>query len=547
MKKFYLGALGCLMAMGAGAQSLKQQGTAQGNYWELQAIPTEYAYEGKSSVYSIGETDAEVEFTVYNKEFGVDRTIKVTKPANHKRREVEARKMVNTEKTAECAKTVEADEQEIYGYDSYYYRYCCTDVTCTDEYVEEWAESQGYDIIEKREVDGNTLFVYENSDSYLRGYLFKDNTLYNYTCYQWSGEEELYSGWDGEVYRAYYNSKTVDVVFARELVESYINYIGQNGYGRFGFDFYDSYSVTEITTAETGETYFYTNMYRWFDNEQYSRLYFVWKDQSITVHYVSEFSFTGEWEKEADGENEPYDNWLDHTGVWSLRVGDFGKTYDEYGICATQTVFNNDEKWEFLRPVYAPVKSEDEYYTYERDRDGDGEIDYKYTTYENMVKAYEVVNEDGTVLATIDVPENDNCDAILIQWDGVTYLGMSVSNRVYLNSSDYDYEYEGYTVIYSIDRNATEIKRVAATPAMRVSPSLVNRNSTVNVTLGSETAKDGGELIITDSNGRAIGRRRVEVGQTSVPVTTDRMTSGVYNITLTEKGQKVENARIIVK
>lgn len=106
MKKFYLGALGCLMLMGTNAQSLKQQGTAQGNYWDLQAIPTEYAYEGKSSVYSIGETDTDVEFTVYNKSFGVERTIKVPKPVNYERREVEARKVVNKEKITECAKTI---------------------------------------------------------------------------------------------------------------------------------------------------------------------------------------------------------------------------------------------------------------------------------------------------------------------------------------------------------------------------------------------------------------------------------------------------------
>ena len=82
---------------------------------------------------------------------------------------------------------------------------------------------------------------------------------------------------------------------------------------------------------------------------------------------------------------------------------------------------------------------------------------------------------------------------------------------------------------------------------MRVSPALAGRNSTVNVTLDAETVKNGGELIITDSNGRTVGRSHVEAGQTSVPVTTDRMGSGVYNITLTEKGQKVENAHIIVK
>ena len=102
-------------------------------------------------------------------------------------------------------------------------------------------------------------------------------------------------------------------------------------------------------------------------------------------------------------------------------------------------------------------------------------------------------------------------------------------------------------VIYSIDKNASSVKKIASTPAMRVSPALAERNSTVNVTLDAETVKNGGELIITDSNGRTIGRSHVEAGQTSVPVTTDRMGSGVYNITRTEKGQKVENARIIVK
>ncbi len=67
------------------------------------------------------------------------------------------------------------------------------------------------------------------------------------------------------------------------------------------------------------------------------------------------------------------------------------------------------------------------------------------------------------------------------------------------------------------------------------------------ITLLFGSIKETSSLVITDSNGRAIARRRVEAGQTNVPVTTDRMGSGVYNITLTEKGQKVENARIIVK
>ncbi len=110
-----------------------------------------------------------------------------------------------------------------------------------------------------------------------------------------------------------------------------------------------------------------------------------------------------------------------------------------------------------------------------------------------------------------------------------------------------DYENTYSWNIYLIEKATNSIRKVNTAPLMSVMPVLAKRNSTVNVTLDAETVKNGGELIITDSNGRTVGRSYVDAGQTSVPVTTDRMGSGVYNITLTEKGKKVENARIIVK
>ena len=156
------------------------------------------------------------------------------------------------------------------------------------------------------------------------------------------------------------------------------------------------------------------------------------------------------------------------------------------------------------------------------------------------------MSEDGSVLSTITFPEVYSSGyPIAIRWDGETFLAIPLEERT--QTEDGDYYYEEYMVIYSIDKNSSSVKKMASTPAMRAIPALAERNSTVNVTLDAETAKNGGELVITDSNGRTVGRSYVEAGQTSVPVTTDRMGSGVYNITLTEKGQKVENARIIVK
>ena len=345
MKKFYLGVLGCLLAMGASAQKVEQVGTMQGEIWTLLSIPTEYAYGGKPSVYIINEAESSVEFTVYNKLFAVDRTIRVANPTSYDRK-----------------------------------------------------------VVEKREWDENTQ---------------------KYTG-EWVKEEELYS------------SEILDY-----MVPIHIGQI--------------------------------------FDPEDVSLLF------------------------------------------------------------ATQTFFNNDEEWEFLRPVFTEAIDPDSYYTYEKDRDNDGEIDYKQTRYVNKMNLYEVVSEDGDVLTTIAVPEADYYNPLAIQWDGETYFGVSITEIDQEGDDCYN------MVIYSIDKNSSSVKKMASTPAMRAIPALAERNSTVNVTLDAETAKNGGELVITDSNGRTVGRSYVEAGQTSVPVTTDRMGSGVYNITLTEKGQKVENARIIVK
>ena len=352
MKKFYLGALSCLMAMGANAQKVEEIGTMQGDgYYSLIAVPTEYAYDGKPSLYTFdNEDETATVFTIYNKAFAVDRTIKVTPPKNYKRVEEESR--------------------------------------------------------------------------------------------EWNEETQ---------------------------------------------------------------------------------------------------SYTGEWIKKDLSEDYDLGG---ISAVWSMRSFLVGQLNDvDNHVYATQTLFNNDEKWEFLRPIY--TETINDWSSREEDRDRDGEIDYKRTWYENKLTSYEVVSEDGSVLSTITFPEVYSSGyPIAIRWDGETFLAIPLEERT---QTEDGYIYEDYIVVYGIDKNNSSVKKIAETPAMRAIPALAERNSTVNVTLDAETAKNGGELIITDCNGRTVGRSYVEAGQTSVPVTTDRMGSGVYNITLTEKGQKVENARIIVK
>ena len=184
---------------------------------------------------------------------------------------------------------------------------------------------------------------------------------------------------------------------------------------------------------------------------------------------------------------------------------------DNYSLFLTQALFVNDDKFEFVRCV-------------------EGEH------YKNI--AFEIVNEDNKVLTKINSPEDSyRSYPRILKWNDKYYF------CIYSYTKDYSYFWN----IYLIEKETNSVRKVNSAPLMSVMPALAERNSIVNVTLDAETVKNGGDLIITDSNGRTIGRSHVEAGQTSVPVTTDRMSSGIYNITLTEKGQKVENARIIVK
>ena len=558
MKKFYLGALGCLMAVGAGAQKIEQVGTLQ--QWNAEfslSIPEAFAIKGKNAPFSVGETeDGGLQINVYNKSFAVERTITVDAPTNYRRVEVEKRKAVanSTERTADCIEH-HSDYGSDYsdkGYRTYFAEYCCENTTYTDEYVYEWLEymrdeyrgtDSGWEyasIIEKREVDGGSLFViWYNSSTEFGGFYFKDNQLSDYSSY--NNEVQIQEGLYNESYYSFYNMANIE--FSQEYITRYINYVGDDGYDlTSGWYRFDYYQVDSVFTTPNGETHFYTNLKTGIDGKSYPRYYFVWKDESITAHYVEyTTTYTGEWVKETQESEYGFD--LYDMMMYPWTIGQCTEFEDVF-FFATQTLFNNDEKWEFIRPVYKEVVNDDSWETREEDRDGDGEIDYKSVSYSNQTTGYEIVSENGAVLATIAVAENDYCTPLVIQWDDDVFFGINISNRIE-TESEYDYVYEEHMMIYSIDKSTTTVNNMAATPAMRVSPTLVNRNSTVNVTLGSKT--DGGELIITDSNGRAIARCLVEAGQTTVPVTTDRMTSGVYNITLTEKGQKVENARIIVK
>lgn len=201
-----------------------------------------------------------------------------------------------------------------------------------------------------------------------------------------------------------------------------------------------------------------------------------------------------------------------YNNVQFLNLDGCGYTITD--IPFTQTLFNNDDKVEFIRVIG------------ERDEWGD------------MINIEEckIVNEDNEVLFTI---EETSAHIIVLRWKGMCYLTFTYYSY---------YDDQEVMNVYAInkDGNESSISKVKTMSGLKAFPALANRNSVVDVTIDEASATEGGELVIVDNGGRVVAKQPFEPGQTTVPVRTNRMRTGVYNITL-NNGAKVDNARIIVK
>lgn len=251
-------------------------------------------------------------------------------------------------------------------------------------------------------------------------------------------------------------------------------------------------TLEEVVTTSDPET-FYLYIPKEFTKKQEPMLFtYTYTEEGIRTFYLVNDDFS------IGKELQIIEN--DSKRLIGLYYDNFGQgTYIDSRLYFTQTFFNDDDKLEYIRKI----------------EDG-----YKF----------EVVNEDNEVLFTING-----------SWIDL----MHYNNRCYLAVEDY---HNDQFVIYAINKNGGEsnISKVKTLPGLSASPVFANRNSVVDVTIDEAAAANGGELVIVDNSGRVVAKQRFEAGQTTVPVQTDRMRTGVYNITF-NNGEKIDNARIIVK
>ena len=258
---------------------------------------------------------------------------------------------------------------------------------------------------------------------------------------------------------------------------------------------------------------------------------------AVTDPGTGVLTYTGEWET-AREESIP--------GLYfpcqslSLRTEIEGRSIlqsNDVRFVLTQTLFNEDEKFEYLYETYEVKESPSG--KRENDRDGDGQIDEVISYYGVYPTGLEIRQDDGTVIFRHD-NEYGAGDAILYYVGGKTFM------VVYEQSSEtYRYKY----TVYSVAKETSDISYVKSVSGhLRTYPNPVRKGGMVTIELPEgRIAGVERDVRITSMDGRTLMCKQVGAGERTIQVPLQGMASGVYNFTLTENGRAVENNRIIVR
>ena len=197
----------------------------------------------------------------------------------------------------------------------------------------------------------------------------------------------------------------------------------------------------------------------------------------------------------------------------ALHVQMLNANSADYTIYLTQTLFNDDEKFEYL-------------------------IEPGSGMYATELK---VVSEDGTVLQTLKYPAGvkvyrDEIDLFVVGSNKYLRIGESVDE----NGNE-------YMNLYKINKDAKDPSKVSiATAPMRVSvsPRMASRNQDINVVAEGNGVR---EVIVTNAAGQVVYSTKVAAGENNVRISSRRLSSGLNVVSVKGADGKEENCKVIVK
>ena len=257
----------------------------------------------------------------------------------------------------------------------------------------------------------------------------------------------------------------------------------------------------------------------------YPRNYFYIEDghvKEIQVEYQPDFEQTAidnaEWTIEGDVYENEYQN-----SPESFYYGDYDANiaFDE-GIHCTQTLFNDDDKWEYIVSKYGAMKKDvSDYWIWSSSENG--YILTRNASEGQFITGFDIKNEDGKIVASINE---------VARLDDVYKIGGNIYLALYGDGCD---------ILYKYDPKTTDIKEVSRSEAKMANIRINGRSIMVEA-----DAKDVDEVELIDMGGRKMASSdRKGVG--SLTINASNAAHGIYSVALKKRGRLVGAQKIILK
>lgn len=201
----------------------------------------------------------------------------------------------------------------------------------------------------------------------------------------------------------------------------------------------------------------------------------------------------------------------------------------------SQTLFNDDDKWEYMAPLYGPtVKDVDEYHVYDSNSEG---IKIRRRIYEEYYpKGYAIYNEDGNLVAEIGRPEESE------EFHEYEMFIYKIGGYIFFREEvwiDHDY----YEILYKYDSSKSSIQEVKRVKSANLFATLNGKNIEVNVENSDADAK----AVLVGMNGVTVASSAAGSDANTITLNVGNVPSGIYNVALIKNGKSVRSQKILVK
>lgn len=218
--------------------------------------------------------------------------------------------------------------------------------------------------------------------------------------------------------------------------------------------------------------------------------------------------------------------------------------YPASEIYASQNIFNNDTKWEYmiLNAEYYATRSDGREYP-------DGKI--RRTVYnQTYFTSINIIDDEGRELLNIPLTGKEDEFTISINIktvaiiDGFSYILTQEVVRKGAWESNY-YDHQLYDGIYIIDPNKVEVKSISRAPSrMVIRPNVIDQGNRLDIQVSASGQNDN--ITVSSMSGQVLDQTQVQEDNTA-SFETGAMPKGIYNVTLRGNGNQIENQRIIIK